>query len=25
MSIVGWVDIDMDGRYIADLYLLKST
>ena len=25
MSIVGWVDIDMDGSYIADLYLLKST
>ena len=23
MSIAGWVDIDMDGSYIADLYLLK--
>jgi len=23
MSIAGWVDIDMDGNYIADLYLLK--
>ena len=22
MSIAGWVDIDMDGDYIADLYLL---
>ena len=25
ISIAGWVDIDMDGSYIADLYLLKST
>jgi hypothetical protein len=24
ISIAGWVDIDMDGSYIADLYLLKS-
>jgi hypothetical protein len=23
MSIAGWVDIDMDGDYIADLYLLR--
>ena len=23
VSIAGWVDIDMDGNYIADLYLLK--
>ena len=23
ISIAGWVDIDMDGSYIADLYLLK--